>query len=102
MNARATAENCLFALQAGAANALDAVTLRALAEAVLSGAASSQQDSQAAELARSILHQPNTVTNSLVNQLAQLQVQQNQQLHLQQQVTMYIFLIQQLILYNTA
>lgn len=70
---------------AGAANALDAVTLRALAEAVLSGAASSQQDSQAAELARSILRQPNTVTNSLVNQLAQLQVQQNQQLHLQQQ-----------------
>lgn len=73
-------------LQAGAANTLDAGTLRALAEAVLNGAASSQQDGQAAELARSILSQPNAVTNALVNQLAQLQVQQNQQL--QQQVRM--------------
>ena len=73
-------------IQAGAVNALDTVTLRALAEAVLNGAASSQQDGQAAELARSILHQPNAVTNALVNQLAQLQVQQNQQLNLQQQV----------------
>ena len=71
-------------LQAGAVNTLDAGTLRALAEAVLNGAASSQQDGQAAELARSILHQPNAVTNALVNQLAQLQVQQNQQF--QQQV----------------
>ena len=73
-------------IQAGAVNALDAVTLRALAEAVLNGAASSQQDGQAADLARSILHQPNAVTNALGNQLAQLQVQQNQQLNLQQQV----------------
>lgn len=75
-------------LQAGAVNALDAGTLRALAEAVLNGAASSQQDGQAAELARSILHQPNAVTNALVNQLAHLQMQQNQQLNLQQQVRM--------------
>ena len=69
-------------IQAGS-NALDAATLRQLAEAVMGSAA--PQGVQPGDLAQNLL-QSNPSADALVRQLAQMQVQ-NQQVNYQQQVS---------------